>query len=89
MLPWGCDQPPHARPGPLTTTTPAAGRAGWITKVNAYSDGKCITGLKPTYGYNAKGAKLLGKQAAVAADFKLAPAKGEFITEADVVTSGG
>ena len=77
---------PPTRPCPATA---AAGRAGWITKINAYSDGKCITGLKPTYGYDAKGAKLLGKQAGTGSDFKLSPSSGEFIAEADVVTSGG
>lgn len=38
------------------------GRVGWITKLNVYDDGRCITGIKPTYGYDAKGAQLLGRE---------------------------
>ena len=29
----------------------AEARAGWITKINIWHDGKCVTGIKPTYGY--------------------------------------
>jgi hypothetical protein len=58
---------------------------GWITRVTAYSDGKCVTGVKPTYGYGAKGARLLGRQSGGGKDLKLAPEKGEFVSSADVV----
>ncbi|KAI8465937.1 MAG: hypothetical protein J3K34DRAFT_524937 [Monoraphidium minutum] len=59
-------------------------RAGWITKINVYDDGKCIVGIKPTYGYNGKDAQILGKQVGRGSDIKLYPASGEFVIKADV-----
>lgn len=63
------------------------GRAGWITKLNVYSAGGCVTGLKVTYGYNSKGAQLLGRASGSSKDLRLNPAKGEFIVKADLVTA--
>lgn len=61
-----------------------AGRAGWITKLNVYADAKCVTGIKPTYGYDANNAKLLGREVGRGKDLRIWPASGEFITKIDI-----
>jgi len=61
----------------------AVTRAGWITKFNLYSDGKCVVGIKPTYGYISTGAQLLGKGGGRGKDITLAPHKGEFVTKVE------
>jgi hypothetical protein len=81
--------PPSPAPAPsplppLPHLNPPEKRAGWITKVNIYDDGKCLTGIKPTYGYKGSDAKLLGKEKGKTTHIELAPHNGEFITKVEV-----
>ncbi len=61
-----------------------------ITKINLYfsSDYKCLKGIKPTYGWDAKNAALIGSESNTfkpsPSDIKLS--KGEFITKAEIAT---
>lgn len=43
--------------------------------------GKCITGIKPTYGYSSKDAKLIGTEGGKVRHISISPHKGEFITK--------
>jgi len=77
---------PHPTPNHPTPLQPTEkSRAGWITKINLYHDGKCITGVKPTYGYSAKDAKLLGSEKGAVTHIDLSAHKGEFVTQVDVI----
>lgn len=69
-------------PAPLPPSL-AETRAGWITKINVFYDGKCIVGIKPTYGYSSLGAQLLGRQEGRSTDMALVPHRGNFITRAE------
>jgi hypothetical protein len=61
-------------------------RVGMITKVNIYLDNGCIVGVKPTYGFDARNARLIGKQAGTEKDIRLR--KGEMITKMEVSANG-
>jgi hypothetical protein len=74
-------RPRAAPPRPTSIYVPDS-RAGWITKVTAYHDGKCVTGVRSHYGYNATGEQLLGREAGAAKELKLWPASGEFVVAA-------
>jgi hypothetical protein len=76
--------PFHCPPYPLRCPAPVS-RAGWITKINLFSDGKCVVGIKPTYGYSASGAQLLGREGGggQGSDFVLYPHNGEFVTKVE------
>lgn len=66
----------------------AANRVGWITKLNLYHDGQCVTGIKPTYGYSSDGAQLLGRAAGKSVSMGIYPASGEFFTKIEAAGTG-
>jgi hypothetical protein len=83
-----CDAKP-LNPRPETPETPAVKRAGWITKLNLFSDGKCLVGIKPTYGYKSSDAQILGRESVDRSnggqikDLLLYPHSGEFVIKAE------
>lgn len=92
LHPGPADRSPPPAPSPLAQTASSTppplrhpvGRKDWITKINVFDDGKCITGVKPTYGYSASGARLIGKEAGRGRHIDLAPHRGEFVVTVDV-----
>lgn len=75
---WAHGLPRHAHPA-----APAVKRAGWITKLQLFHDGKCVVGIEPTYAYSSTGAQLLGRTAKASKALQIYPASGEFFTKVE------